>query len=86
MNLRSVEEERKEERGISQVRFGYDDDDTRTLPVRRVDSYGLDLNQDFMITWHRDGHLLNQRSAILNSDRHQGLILREAGTMNLPVG
>lgn len=50
---------------------------TRTFPIRRVDSYSLDLNQDFMITWHRDGHLLNQPSAVLNSDRHQSLILGE---------
>lgn len=36
-----------------------------------------------MITWHRDGHLLNQRSAVLNSDRHQSLILKSAGSCEL---
>jgi len=72
MNLRSVG------RDVSEVPAGLDDD-TRTFPIRRVYGYGLDLNEDFMITGHRDGHLLNQRGAVLNSDRYQGLRLGSAG-------
>lgn len=79
MNLRS------EERDVSQVLAGFDDD-RRTFPIRRVYSYGLDLNQDFIITGHCNRHLLNQRGAVLDSDRHQSLRLGRAGEGDLPVG
>ena len=65
MNLRSV--------GDVSLAPGGLGDDVRTFPIRRVYGYGLDLNQDLIITWHRDGHLLNQRGAVLSSDRHQSL-------------
>jgi len=72
MNLRSVG------RGVSEAQTGVDDD-TRTFPIRRVYGNGLDLNEDFIITGHRNGHLLNQRGAVLNSDRHQSLRLGRVG-------
>ena len=79
MNLRS------EGRDVSQVPAGLYDD-TRTFPIRRVYGHGFNSNQDFIITGHRDGHLLNQRGAVLNSDRHQSLRLGRAGEGDLPVG
>jgi len=75
----------KEGRDVRQVPAGYDDD-ARTFPIRRIDSYGLDPNQDFIITGHCDRHLLNQRGAILSSDRHQGLRLGSANGGDQPVG
>ena len=82
MNLRSVWG--KEESDVGQIPVG-PDDDARTLPIRRVYSYGLDFNQDFMITRHRDGYFLNQRGAVLNSDCHQSLRLWKASGGDLPV-
>ena len=69
---------------VSQVPAGLDDD-ARTFPIRRIDSYGLDPNQDFIITRHRNRYLLNQRGAILNSDRHQSLRLGR-GERRRPTG
>ena len=69
MNLRSVE-------GVGWGKFNWGCDGgahTRTFPVRGVNGYGLDANEDFIITGHSDGHLLNQGGAVLNSDRHQSL-------------
>ena len=87
INLRSVEGgvAGKEERDVRQVPAGYDDD-ARTFPIRRIDSYGLDPNQDFIITGHWDRHLLDQRGAILSSDRHQSLRLGSGSGGNQPVG
>lgn len=52
-------------------------DNTRTFPIRRVYSHGLDSNQDFTSTGHRDSNLLNQRGAVLNSGCHQKPGVRE---------
>ena len=71
MNLRSVE--REGERHISQGLVWRFDDNTRTFPIRRINGHGPDSNEDFIITGHRDVHLLNQRGAVLKSDRHQSL-------------
>lgn len=78
MNLRSVGD-------VSCVVAGLGDD-ARTFPIRRVYSYSLYSNQDLIITGHCNGHLLNQRGAVLNSDRHQSLRLGRAGGGDLPVG
>ena len=67
MNLRSVKDVSRT--GARGERNG----DGRTFPIRGVYSNGLDSDQDLIITGHRDGHLLNQRGAVLDSDRHQSL-------------
>jgi hypothetical protein len=85
MNLRSVGGEGRKRGNVRQVPADLGDD-ARTFPIRRIDSYGLDPNQDFIITRHRDRHLLNQRGTILSSDRHQSLRLRRASGGDLRVG
>ena len=69
MNLRSDGGGREREE-VSRAPAGLDDD-ARTFPIGRVYSYSPDANEDFVITGHSDGHLLNQRGAILGSDCHQ---------------
>lgn len=84
MNLRSNKGRKR--RRVSRVPAGLDDD-ARTFPIGRVYGYSPDANEDFVITGHSDGNMLNQRGAILSSDRHhQRLRLERVSEPGLPVG